>query len=476
MEAPASTGATATTDKADYAPGETGVISGTGWAANQEVALHIADRNYSARWDASVMADGAGNISNSEFVIQPEDVGLAFTLTATQGTVTAWTQFTDVVGAGTAPNGDPGGFEIDGDLRASASPVPITDWLDTIAGGGGNSGILFDTGVPKNTTVTYGGKDPANCGSACDDAFTPTSGSINDNPNTRWFWETGAVNNKTDMNNIYVHISQSSNGHRWVTASGDRFATNGTSYIDFELLQNTLTRNVQTGCNKPPCGNFTAAGPNGGRTLGDLLITANYGQGGSVATLTVSQWQCTNGPGPTATPTPPTVPTYAYVDFTSSVPNGAAFVATVPSPTPSPGGVPVPYGAFGATTYTPNQFVEMSVDLTALLGALGDPCTGIQIKTVMVKTKTSTTDTATLEDQHVAVQVSLSTGFTVSAGGQNPACSTGLGTVTGTFSGGTGPFECKLDNGGFASCTSPVTYNNVSGGDHTVTVKDLGNP
>src|SRR6476619_910064 len=123
IEGPGPNGETVTTDKADYMPGETVVISGTGWIANQEVALHIDDSNDPPvpRLDVSVMADGAGNISNSQFVIQAEDVGLAFTLTATQGTVTAWTQFTDVVGCGTAPTGDPGGFEIDGDLRASGT-------------------------------------------------------------------------------------------------------------------------------------------------------------------------------------------------------------------------------------------------------------------------------------------------------------------------------------------------------------------
>src|SRR5437773_7171121 len=169
MESPGSSGATVTTDKPDYVPGETVVISGTGWTANQEVALHIDDSNGIARWDASVMADGVGNISNSDFVIQPEDVGLAFTLTATQGTVTAWTQFTDVVGAGTACNGDPGGFEIDGNLRASARPSPSpcpgnpirTLWFDTTSVSG-VGGLLSDNGVPKNTTVTYRRLDPAN--------------------------------------------------------------------------------------------------------------------------------------------------------------------------------------------------------------------------------------------------------------------------------------------------------------------------
>ena len=189
---------------------------------------------------------------------------------------------------------------------------------------------------PRTRLVTGRAVDPANCGSACDDAFSPTSGGPNDNPSTTWFWETGAVNNKTDMNNGYFHISTSSpDGHRWITASGDRFATNGTSYIDFELLQKTLTRNVQTGCIKPPCGNFTSAAPasTGGRTVNDLLITANYGQGGCVATLLVSKWTQVS-PG-----------VYQYVDVTSSIPNGSAFVAT--SLIPLPTGVPVPYGAFG---------------------------------------------------------------------------------------------------------------------------------
>src|SRR5439155_6934399 len=190
MEAPGSSGATVTTDKSDYMPGETVVISGSLWTPNQAVALHIDDSNNVSRWDASAMADGQGNISNSEFVIQPQDVGLAFTLIATQGVVTAWTQFTDVVGAGTAPNGDQGGFEIDGTLRASASPSPITDWSDTTSGSG-VGGLLFETGVPKNgPPVTYRVEDPANCGNTCDDAFSPTSGKLNDNPNTSWFWET----------------------------------------------------------------------------------------------------------------------------------------------------------------------------------------------------------------------------------------------------------------------------------------------
>ena len=316
MEAPASDGATVTTDKADYAPGETVVISGTGWTANQEVALHIDDSNGVARWDASVTADGAGNISNSEFVIQAGDVGLAFTLTATQGAVTAWTQFTDVVGAGVAPNGDPGGFEIDGDLRASTIPIPRTDWLDAIERTG--SRYCIRDRYPQ---------EPGSLQAARPHSIQPTVAVLAmmllpaapAAPTiirvTTWFWQTGASNDKTDMNNAYFHISTSANGHRWITASGDRFSTNGTAYIDFELLQQTLTRNVQTGCVKPPCGNFTSDAPDstGGRTVNDLLVTAAYGNGGTVATLLVSQWRQVS-PG-----------VYQYVDVTNSIPNGFGF-------------------------------------------------------------------------------------------------------------------------------------------------------
>jgi hypothetical protein len=70
------------------------------------------------------------------------------------------------------------------------------------------------------------------------------------------------------------------------------------------------------------------------------------------------------------------------------------------------------------------------------------------------------------------IQVAFNAGFVVSAEATNPSCSTGLGTVTATFSDGIGTYQCKLDNGSFGSCTSPFTYNNVGSGSHTVTVKD----
>jgi hypothetical protein len=52
---------------------------------------------------------------------------------------------------------------------------------------------------------------------------------------------------------------------------------------------------------------------------------------------------------------------------------------------------------------------------------------------------------------------------------------TASGSVTASFSGGTGPYMVKIDAGSYSSATSPYTFMNLSSGLHTVTVKDANN-
>jgi hypothetical protein len=53
------------------------------------------------------------------------------------------------------------------------------------------------------------------------------------------------------------------------------------------------------------------------------------------------------------------------------------------------------------------------------------------------------------------------------------ACSAGNnGSIVATFSGGTGPYQAKIDNGAYAVATSPKTFTGLAPGSHTVTVKD----
>ena len=94
------TGASAsvTTDKVSYSPGETVTITGTGWLPGENVSMVIDEEPSSHPPTVlSSVADAQGNFTNTDFVIQPDDVGVTFTLTATGETsgYVAETTFTD---------------------------------------------------------------------------------------------------------------------------------------------------------------------------------------------------------------------------------------------------------------------------------------------------------------------------------------------------------------------------------------------
>src|SRR4030067_3185938 len=90
--------ATVMTDKADYVPGETVLISGAGWEPGETVALELVEEPLIHPAETLyAIADAEGNITNAEYVIQDHDIGQTFTLTATGQTsgLTAQTMFTD---------------------------------------------------------------------------------------------------------------------------------------------------------------------------------------------------------------------------------------------------------------------------------------------------------------------------------------------------------------------------------------------
>src|SRR5436305_430024 len=305
-----------------------------------------------------------------------------------------------------------------------------------------------------DSTVTYRRLDAYN---GTDDIFSGSHG-INDNPNT-YTWKTASAGNKGDLNNVYVHISKDSAGHRWVTASADRLSNNGTSFVDFELTQADLTQVSDVGCSSAPCGHFVtnpagavAGDPlfaTGGRTPNDLLVTAQYNSGGALASIIVYQWKSVAG-------------TYQWVDITASIGAASAYVATN-----TVDGVSVPYGAFGGTTYSKNQFVEMSIDATALIQAKVDQCSGIAVHSVFVRTKTSTSATSVLDDFVTPIATSFSAGFTTSLTQSAVSCFGGSnGSVTATINGGTPPYSVTL-----GATTQTVL---TDGGSTTFTVLSAG--
>ena len=269
-----------------------------------------------------------------------------------------------------------GGFGIEGDLFANSPGAGAGDWLPGPGGSGGS--VLDAAGVPLNPNTTFHLIDLFN--TTADDVFV---GGLKwtDNPNT-WQWTDSKASSKTDINNVLLHIGTDANGHTWAIVAADRFSTSGDSYIDFEFLQSPLVLSNN--------GYFSSAGTNGGRTVNDLLLSLAFTSGGSVADFFAFRW-LPSGSG------------FTYVDSTAALPVGQVFVAANAASTA------VPFGAFGQTSYAANAFAEAAVDLTALLGNF-DPCLSIGIKTIMVKTKSSQSSTATIGDFINPIQYTLRVG------------------------------------------------------------------
>ncbi|MDI6034838.1 gliding motility-associated C-terminal domain-containing protein [Flavobacterium sp. LB2P84] len=289
------------------------------------------------------------------------------------------------IGPGIAPVNTPtGGFNIDGTLISNTA---AGDWVDGTGTGGF---ILNNSGTPLNIGTTYHLYDPYNISS--DDIFGGGD-KVGDNPNS-WSWVTGTANDKTDMNNALIHLSTDSNGSVWVVFAADRLSNSGNAYVDFEFLQTTMSKTA-TG--------FATSAPasTGGRTLGDFLLTVYFENG--VAKFDIQRWELVGS-------------TWEYKTYFSSLPLDSVFAAG------NTGTVPVPYQAFGVNTYLQNTFIESAVNLTAVLGAI-DPCTSLKIKTVFVKSKTSTSSSAAIKDFFNPVAIDNLTLGSSDAGDDATVCS-----------------------------------------------------
>lgn len=267
-----------------------------------------------------------------------------------------------------------GGFEVDGNLFSN-NPGGIIglgdDWLTGPAGPG--TGVLNKNGTPKDPLTTLHILDKT--GGADLDVFDG-SNKVDANPNT-YKWKAGSAPQKDDIENGLVYFSEDNSGNHWMRVAGDRSSISGDSYIDYEFLQATLTKNAN--------GTFSTMGPANGRTIGDLLLTIHLTQGGSQAEFYAQRWQSIGGGA------------YDYV--TIPFPAGAAFTAANIDST-----VSVTYDAFGSHTYGKNQFGEAAVNLDAVLPNFGT-CFGIA--TVFVRTKSATSASAVLKDFIQPVQVNM---------------------------------------------------------------------
>jgi hypothetical protein len=142
--------ATVRTDADDYQPGQTVIISGTGWNPGEQVTINLIESpNIDTHAPIVVTADGGGNILDSSFTTDQHDFQVRFFVLAHGAAADAATSFTDGGGA----------IAVAGVTSTTQTIFSYTGYTDsactTVAGGQGQN-------FPKTITVT--GNAGANLG------------------------------------------------------------------------------------------------------------------------------------------------------------------------------------------------------------------------------------------------------------------------------------------------------------------------
>ncbi|HET9780836.1 MAG TPA: class F sortase [Candidatus Dormibacteraeota bacterium] len=302
-----------------------------------------------------------------------------------------------------------GWLAVDGSIRSLGAPGTV-DWANSgpaaaacanggvnVAGSGGifNCGRPGAAGAPPIAPVLTPSAavdpsiisavflvDPVSGDTACGATGDPTTLSgINGDPINSYPVSQGPVPNKDDLANVYaVSHTRSDTGHPELYFAAERLLHNGDSHMDFEFLQSVVSYT--------PCS--TGVGALGGhRTEGDLLVSVDYSNGGTVATPTVFQWHC----APLPAPQPP--------DGTVCDPGAGALYESIglpPAVTLTVNAAPVPCGGWicrdtsgQIANVDSNDFLEGGIDLA------GIPFSGC-FNTFLPHTRTSGSPTAQLKD------------------------------------------------------------------------------
>ncbi|HTM23669.1 MAG TPA: kelch repeat-containing protein, partial [Vicinamibacterales bacterium] len=145
--------ATVKTDRADYSPGQTVTISGSGWQPKETVTLRLVeDPLLDDHGSFTVVADDSGNILDTSFAPDEHDINIRFYLTASGARSQARTTFTDgnVASAPITLKNAPcissqSAFALNATVCASVAV--------TTSGGGGAPDLFIEWFNPSSTLV-----------------------------------------------------------------------------------------------------------------------------------------------------------------------------------------------------------------------------------------------------------------------------------------------------------------------------------
>jgi uncharacterized protein YijF (DUF1287 family) len=301
------------------------------------------------------------------------------------------------------------------------------------------------------------------------DPTTFTSSNKIDDAVSSYTWGVGSSPDKNEIQNAIAHFTfgdaalGGNPDDLWLVFAADRQVTNGSSYIDFEILQKKLMMTV-TGTDSKGFnfGTFTSeAGTPSGRTVGDILITIEFTQGGVSANVVIRKW---DGTVYNVIP-PPAGLVYGTNNTTQTV---------VPYPVYNQAPISTNPNVWA---YAPNQWAEGAVNITQIFG-IGNTNPCFTVSTLFVRTRTSgSSGQSELKDFPGApFQLNLNLTPTATAVATASPCFGGNGSVDLTVVGGVAPFTYAwtASNGGSipAGQEDDEDLTSVPIGTYSVTVTD----
>jgi hypothetical protein len=354
--------ATVITDREDYPPGDTVVVTGTGWEPGEVVSmlLHEEPAVHSDR-TLTAVADSAGNIFNDSFVLGEDDLGVRFVLTAVGQTSgrSAQTTFTDdrQITAATVAGGSSVTVQVGQAITASVT-------VNTTNGaGGGNAWAstswTYATTAPSGTFNSPCADTPDHAAVATfTESFATTAPTVPGTYNAYFLaWRTASCgNNASTLFSLANAVTVTQGATTTALASG----TNASVFGQSVTFTATVAPVSPAGGN--PLG--TVAFKEGTTTLGtgSLVCAATCTATFSTATLGVGSHTLTAVYGGNA----------SYTTSTSTslnqVVNKANTITTVTGPTTSVFGQTLTFNATvsGGGVGTPTGQVQFRVDGTNL--------------------------------------------------------------------------------------------------------------
>jgi len=217
-------------------------------------------------------------------------------------------------------------------------------------------------------------------------------------------------------------------------------------------LSSSISSQTNVACFGSSTGSVTVSGSGGTTPYTYSIDGTNFGNSGMFSNLAAGSYTITVKDANGCTTTQPVTITQPASGLTASA------LATNPACSTGTGSITVTAsGGTGTLSY--------SIDGTNFQASNVFNGLASGSYTITVKDANGCTTTA-------GATVTIPTPVTASSTKADPLCNGQLGSMTATFSGGTPGYECSLDNGSFAPCTSPATFNNLGAGSHTVAIRD----